>query len=67
MTYCCPDLEKLMHPDPGGAGLGLIRVTNKWGSMFILEYRKDWHVPSAEAHIRIKCCPFCGSTLTGLL
>jgi hypothetical protein len=63
MTYCCPDLEKLTHPS--GAGLGLLRVTNKRGSRFILEYRKDWQIPVAEAGIQIKFCPYCGNKLTG--
>jgi hypothetical protein len=62
MTYCCPELERFM--DPSQAGLGLVRVTKaKIGTRFILEYRKDWHVPRAEAAIQIKFCPFCGSEL----
>ena len=64
MTYCCPDLEKLAHPrEPG---LGLLIVINKRGPRFILEYRKDWQVPVAEAGIQIKFCPYCGSKLTVL-
>ena len=39
MTHCCPDLEKLIHPSE--AGIGVIRVTNRKGSRFILECRKD--------------------------
>jgi hypothetical protein len=64
MTYCCPDLEKLVHPS--GAGFGLLWIINKRGSRFFLEYRKDWQVPIAEDGIQIKFCPFCGSRLTSL-
>jgi hypothetical protein len=63
MASCCPDLEKLIRP--GGTGIGLLLVTNRRGSRFILEYRKDWQVPIAEDGIQIKFCPFCGSKLTG--
>ncbi len=62
MTYCCPDLEKLIHH--GETGLGLLVVVDKRGTRFFLEYRKDWHVPVATG-IQIKFCPFCGSKLTG--
>ena len=59
MTYCCPDLEKLARLEEGG--LGLVRVTNKSGTRFLLMYRKDWHVPIAEAGIQILFCPYCGT------
>jgi hypothetical protein len=62
MTYCCPDLEKLTHPN--GAGIGLFWMMNKRDSRFFLEYRKDWQVPVIEDRIEIKFCPFCGSRLT---
>jgi hypothetical protein len=62
MTYCCPDLEKLAHPTE--AGLGLFIIIDKRGSRFIIEYRKDWYVPVAEAGILITFCPYCGSKLT---
>jgi hypothetical protein len=62
-SYCCPDLEKLVHP--GEAGLGLLIVINKRGPRFFLEYRKDWQVPVAEAGIQIRFCPYCGSELKG--
>jgi hypothetical protein len=62
MSYCCPDLEKLAHPRE--AGLGLLILINKRGPSFILEYRKDWQVPVAEAGVPIKFCPYCGSKLT---
>jgi hypothetical protein len=64
MSYCCPDLEKLLHHPREEAGLGLLLVINKRGPRFILEYRKDWQVPIAEAGVRIKFCPYCGSKLT---
>ena len=63
MTYCCADLEKLTHH--GEAGLGLLRVTNKRGTRFILEYRKDWRMPVSAGSIQLRFCPFCGSELTG--
>jgi hypothetical protein len=63
MSYCCPDLEKLAH-HPREPGLGLFFVINKRGPRFILEYRKDWQVPVAEAGIQIKFCPYCGNNLT---
>ncbi len=61
MTYCCPDLEKLARLEEGG--LGLVRVTNKRGTRFLLMYQKDWHVPIAEALIQIHFCPYCGTKL----
>jgi hypothetical protein len=60
-SYCCSDLEKLVHP--GGAGLGLTILVNKRGPRFFLEYRNDWHVPVSEVCIEIKFCPYCGSRL----
>ena len=39
MTYCCPELEKFMHPSE--TGLGLIRSTRaKRGTRFIIEFRR---------------------------
>jgi len=60
VNYCCAELEKLIHPQ---SGLGLVRVTNKGETRFLLLYQRDWHVPVAEAGIQIHFCPFCGSKL----
>ena len=63
MTYCCAELEKLTHY--GETRLGLVRITNRRGTRFIIEYRKDWSVSVAEAGLEIKFCPFCGTKLVG--
>jgi hypothetical protein len=60
---CCPDLEKLIAKPDREKGLGLFILINKRGPRFILEYRKDWGVPLADAGILIKFCPYCGSDL----
>jgi hypothetical protein len=65
LNYCCADLERLAHPKESGLGL-MIVIRSRQDPMFILEYRKDWQVPVAEAGIRIKFCPYCGSELKGL-
>lgn len=68
MTHavCCSDLEKLVDRKSGEAALGLLILIGRKGSRFILEYRKDWQIPVAEAGIEIKFCPYCGSKLTGV-
>jgi hypothetical protein len=60
VNYCCAELEKLIHSQ---SSLGIMRMTNKRGTRFLLLYQKDWHVPVAEAGIQIHFCPFCGSKL----
>ena len=60
VNYCCAELEKLIQTQNG---LGIMKVTNKWGTRFLLLYQKDWHVPVAEAGIQIHFCPFCGTKL----
>jgi hypothetical protein len=64
LNYCCPDLEKLVHPTE--AGLGLAVLMNKGGPRFFLMYQKDWQVPVAEAGIQINFCPYCAGKLTEL-
>jgi hypothetical protein len=64
LNYCCPDLEKLVHPTE--AGLGLAVLINKRAPRFFLMYQKDWQVPVSEAGIQIKFCPYCGGKLTEL-
>jgi len=56
MIYCCPDLEKLANPQAGG--LGLVRITNKRGTRFLLLYQEDWDVPVAKAGTQIQFCPY---------
>jgi hypothetical protein len=46
-----------------GKELGLLWVIGKRGTRFILEYRRDWKVPIADAAIQIAYCPYCGSKL----
>ena len=60
MNCCCAELEKLIHPQ---GGLGLMRLTNKWGTRFFLLYQKDWNVPVAEGGIQIHFGRFFGSKL----
>jgi hypothetical protein len=60
---CCSDLEKLVAKPDKEKGLGLLCVINKLGTRFILEYRRDWKVPIADAAIQIAYCPYCGSKL----
>jgi hypothetical protein len=61
VNYWCAEFEKLIHPQ---SGLEIMRVTNKWGTRFLILYQEDWHVPVAEAGIEIHFCPFCGSKLS---
>jgi hypothetical protein len=44
LTACCADLEKLIAAPGRKSGLGLMIVTAKWGTRFVVEYRKDWSV-----------------------
>jgi hypothetical protein len=60
VNYCCAELEKFLQPQ---SGIGIIRVTNKRGTRFLLMFQEDWHVPVAEAGVQIHFCPFCGSKL----
>lgn len=62
-TACCSELKKLVAKPRSEKGLGLVIVTAKWGTQFIVEYRKDWNVPIAEDSVQIAFCPFCGSRL----
>jgi hypothetical protein len=68
MNYvaCCSDLEILIAKPGRDKGLGLLILINKRGPRFILEYRKDWGVPVADAGIHIKFCSYCGSDLKRL-
>jgi hypothetical protein len=64
---CCSDLENLIAKRGRDEGLGLMMLIDKTGPRFILEYRKDWTAPVAEAGLLIKFCPYCGSELRRLL
>jgi hypothetical protein len=65
MTFatCCSDLEKLVAKLDKEKELGLLWMIGKRGTRFILEYRRDWKVPIADAAIQIAYCPYCGSKL----
>jgi hypothetical protein len=65
MTFatCCSDLEKLVAKLDKEKELGLLWVIGKRGTRFILEYRRDWKVPIADAAVQIAYCPYCGSKL----
>ena len=61
---CCPEIEALRNKQPGDSGFGLyFWFHSKSTPKFLLEYRKDWGVPAAEARMSIKFCPYCGSEL----
>jgi hypothetical protein len=66
LSYCCADLERLAHPTEPGLGLTIV-LQSRREPRFILEYRKDWQVPVAEAAIRLKFCPYCGTELAPLI
>ena len=67
IEMCCPDLEKLLAKPGRAAGLGLTVMINRRGSSFLIEYRKDWQIPSAEAGMQVRFCPYCGRKLDDLL
>jgi hypothetical protein len=66
-AVCCAKLEKLIATPTKESGLGLLFMTNKRSTRFIIEFRKDWKVPVADDAIQITFCPFCGSRLQLLM